>query len=100
MRRNSEADLPRAIASPIGLLMPAIPAPLRLLLATGALIGATFPLGKLAGAAGISPVGWSFLIAAGSAATLSIALARRAGGHRRENSQPFANDAGTGQFGA
>lgn len=57
--------------------MPRIPEPLVLLILTGGLIGATFPLGKLAGEAGIAPVVWSFLIAIGSALTLSIMLALR-----------------------
>jgi drug/metabolite transporter (DMT)-like permease len=51
--------------------------PLPLLLATGGLIGATFPLGKLAGEAGVPPLVWSFLIAAGSALVLVAALAMR-----------------------
>jgi drug/metabolite transporter (DMT)-like permease len=51
--------------------------PLPLLLATGGLIGATFPLGKLAGEAGVAPLVWSFLIAAGSALVLVAALMMR-----------------------
>jgi drug/metabolite transporter (DMT)-like permease len=51
--------------------------PLPLLLATGGLVGATFPLGKLAAEAGIPPLVWSFLIAAGSALVLGAALAAR-----------------------
>jgi drug/metabolite transporter (DMT)-like permease len=48
--------------------------PLPLLLITGTLVGATFPLGKLAGAAGIAPLVWAFLISAGSALVLAVAL--------------------------
>lgn len=49
-------------------------APLPLLLMTGGLLGATFPLGKLTAAAGISPVIWAFLIACGSGLVLLAAL--------------------------
>jgi drug/metabolite transporter (DMT)-like permease len=48
--------------------------PLPLLLITGTLVGATFPLGKLAGAAGIAPLVWAFLISAGSALVLAVGL--------------------------
>jgi len=41
-----------------------------LLLTTGALLGTTFPLGKLATNAGISPFVWAWLIATGSAVLL------------------------------
>jgi drug/metabolite transporter (DMT)-like permease len=51
--------------------------PLPLLLVTGSLLGATFPLGKVAGEAGIDPFAWAFLIAAGSAAVLLAALLAR-----------------------
>ena len=57
--------------------MPPLAQPLPLLLATGGLIGATFPLGKLAGEAGVPPLVWSFFIAAGSALVLVAALAAR-----------------------
>jgi drug/metabolite transporter (DMT)-like permease len=50
-------------------------APAALLLAVGALLGLNFPLGKLAGAAGVPPLVWSALISAGGAAVLGIALA-------------------------
>lgn len=41
-----------------------------LLLGTGSLIGATFPLGKLAAAAGVPPVAWAWAIAAGAGVLL------------------------------
>jgi drug/metabolite transporter (DMT)-like permease len=44
-----------------------------LLLATGSFLGFTFPLGKIAAAAGVSPFVWAFLIAAGSASVLALA---------------------------
>ena len=50
-------------------------APAALLLAVGALLGLNFPLGKLAGAAGVPPLVWSALISAGGAIVLGIALA-------------------------
>jgi drug/metabolite transporter (DMT)-like permease len=50
-------------------------APAALLLAVGALLGLNFPLGKLAGAAGVPPLVWSALISAGGAAVLGLALA-------------------------
>ncbi|QDL55452.1 DMT family transporter [Rhodoferax aquaticus] len=46
--------------------------PLLLLLATGSMLGLTFPLGKLSGTAGIAPVVWAFLISAGSGLVLSV----------------------------
>ena len=49
-------------------------APLLLLVITGGLLGATFPLGKLTAAAGVSPVIWAFLIAGGSGLVLLAAL--------------------------
>ena len=49
-------------------------APLPLLVITGSLLGATFPLGKLTAAAGVPPVIWAFLIAGGSALVLLAAL--------------------------
>ncbi len=48
--------------------------PLPLLLITGTLVGLTFPLGKLSGAAGIPPIIWAFLISAGSGLVLAAAL--------------------------
>lgn len=48
--------------------------PLALLLATGGLVGATFPLGKLAGESGVPPLVWALLIAAGSATVLAGGL--------------------------
>jgi drug/metabolite transporter (DMT)-like permease len=50
-------------------------APAALLLAVGALLGLNFPLGKIAGAAGVPPLVWSALISAGGAVVLGIALA-------------------------
>jgi len=52
-------------------------APAALLLAVGALLGLNFPLGKLAGIAGVPPLIWSALIAIGGAAVLGIALAAK-----------------------
>lgn len=48
--------------------------PLPLLLVTGSLLGLNFPVGKLAGAAGISPLVWSLLISAGAGLVLALAL--------------------------
>lgn len=62
---------------------------LALLLGTGGLFGAMFPLGKLASQAGVPPVPWSFVIAAGASLVLGLyaLLTRRAvpleRGHRR-----------------
>jgi len=50
-------------------------APAALLLAVGTLLGVNFPLGKLAGAAGVPPLVWSALISAGGAIVLGAALA-------------------------
>lgn len=44
-----------------------------LLLATGSLLGLTFPLGKLASLAGIHPVVWAFLFSFGAASGLLLA---------------------------
>ncbi len=41
-----------------------------LLIATGSLLGLTFPLGKLGSLAGIHPVSWAFLFSCGSAMSL------------------------------
>jgi len=41
-----------------------------LLMITGGLLGMIFPLGKIAGEAGVSPVIWSFVISFGVALTL------------------------------
>ena len=53
---------------------------LALLLGTGGLFGAMFPLGKLASQAGVPPVPWSFVIAAGASTVLGLyaLLTRRA----------------------
>jgi drug/metabolite transporter (DMT)-like permease len=52
-------------------------APAALLLAVGVLLGLNFPLGKLAGAAGVPPLVWSALIAIGGAVVLGAALIAR-----------------------
>jgi drug/metabolite transporter (DMT)-like permease len=50
---------------------------LALLVSTGFLIGVSFPMGKLADAAGISPAAWSFAISGGGALVLlAVILAR------------------------
>ncbi len=51
-----------------------------LLLGTGALLGAYFPLGKLASQAGVPPVAWSLVIAVGATVVLGLVvlLTRRA----------------------
>jgi len=54
--------------------MPLLSSPLPLLLATGTLVGATLPLGKLAALAGIPATVWALLISAGSGALLALAL--------------------------
>jgi drug/metabolite transporter (DMT)-like permease len=43
-----------------------------LLLGTGALLGAYFPLGKLAAQSGVSPVAWSWVIAMGATVVLGL----------------------------
>lgn len=48
-----------------------------LLLVTGGLLGAVFPLGKLATEAGVAPVAWSFLLSAGVVVVLGVAMAIR-----------------------
>lgn len=50
-----------------------------LLLITGAFLGLTLPLGKIAGAAGVAPVLWAFVISGGAGSVLAIALALRGG---------------------
>jgi len=45
-------------------------APIVLLLITGTLIGLNFPLGKIAGDAGVSPLSWALLISLGAALVL------------------------------
>jgi drug/metabolite transporter (DMT)-like permease len=52
-------------------------APAALLLMVGALLGLTFPLGKLAGMAGIPPLVWSTLLSGGGATVLAAALLLR-----------------------
>ncbi|QEN87169.1 DMT family transporter [Labrys sp. KNU-23] len=49
--------------------------PLILLLATGTLLGLNFPLGKLAGTAGIPPAVWTLLISTGCALVIGVVLA-------------------------
>jgi drug/metabolite transporter (DMT)-like permease len=51
--------------------------PAALLLMVGALLGLNFPLGKLAGTAGVPPLVWAALVSLGAAIALSIALALR-----------------------
>ncbi len=46
-----------------------------LLLVTGSLLGLTLPFGKLAGAAGVAPVIWAFVISFGAGVVLLVALA-------------------------
>ncbi|MDT3380645.1 DMT family transporter [Labrys neptuniae] len=53
------------------------PAPVFLLLVTGAFLGLYFPLGKLSGAAGIPPAVWTLLISAGSALVIGAVLVLR-----------------------
>jgi drug/metabolite transporter (DMT)-like permease len=48
--------------------------PFLLLLATGSLLGLTFPFGKVAASAGVSPFVWAFLIAAGATLVLASAM--------------------------
>lgn len=62
------------IASRTGLLRRAWHSPGFLLVAVGILLGVNFPLGKLAMAAGISPIVWSALISAGGALVLGGAV--------------------------
>jgi drug/metabolite transporter (DMT)-like permease len=52
-------------------------APAALLLMVGGLLGLTFPLGKLAGAAGVPPLVWSTLLSGGGATVLALALLLR-----------------------
>ena len=51
--------------------------PVLLLLVTGVLLGASIPLGKLAGDAGLPPVLWAFVISFGAAALLGALSAAR-----------------------
>jgi drug/metabolite transporter (DMT)-like permease len=60
--------------------------PSLLLIATGALVGLNFPLGKLAGDAGISPILWAMIPSLGVAAILFPALALRRALRRPERS--------------
>lgn len=62
------------IASRPGLFRRAWHSPGLLLVAVGILLGVNFPLGKLAMAAGISPIIWSALISAGGALILGGAV--------------------------
>jgi drug/metabolite transporter (DMT)-like permease len=52
-------------------------APAALLLIVGTLLGLNFPLGKLAGAAGVPPLVWSALIAVGGVLVLGAVLVAR-----------------------
>lgn len=47
--------------------------PALLLLLTGALLGLTFPLGKLASAASVSPIVWAWLVSSGAGSCLLLA---------------------------
>lgn len=60
-----------ADASPSGLFQ----APPVLLVVTGTLIGFNFPLGKIAGTAGVSPMIWAMLLSLGASLTLAPVLA-------------------------
>ena len=51
--------------------------PILLLLVTGVLLGASIPLGKLAGDAGLPPILWAFVISFGAAALLGAVSAAR-----------------------
>ncbi len=51
--------------------------PILLLLVTGVLLGASIPLGKLAGDAGLPPILWAFVISFGAAALLGVVSAAR-----------------------
>ena len=51
--------------------------PILLLLVTGVLLGASIPLGKLAGDAGLPPILWAFVISFGAAALLGGVSAAR-----------------------
>jgi drug/metabolite transporter (DMT)-like permease len=59
------------------LIARAVQSPAALLLAVGVLLGLNFPLGKLAGAAGVPPLVWSALISIGGALVLGAALIAR-----------------------
>lgn len=50
-----------------------------LLVVTGLLLGLSLPFGKLAGAAGVSPVVWAWLMSAGAGSVLLVALLLRSG---------------------
>jgi drug/metabolite transporter (DMT)-like permease len=63
--------------SPQPLLARLFHAPSALLLMVGALLGLSFPLGKLAGAAGVPPLVWSALLSGGGAIVLALALLLR-----------------------
>jgi drug/metabolite transporter (DMT)-like permease len=63
--------------SPQPLLARLFHAPAALLLMVGALLGLSFPLGKLAGAAGVPPLVWSALLSGGGAIVLAAALLLR-----------------------
>jgi drug/metabolite transporter (DMT)-like permease len=62
------------LASRPGLFRRAWHSPGLLLIAVGILLGVNFPLGKLAMAAGISPIVWSAMISAGGALVLCCAV--------------------------
>jgi drug/metabolite transporter (DMT)-like permease len=60
--------------SPQPLLARLFHAPAALLLGVGALLGFTFPLGKLSAAAGVPPLVWATLLSGGGALILAAAL--------------------------
>jgi drug/metabolite transporter (DMT)-like permease len=69
--------MPNPPDSPQPLLARLFHAPAALLLLVGALLGLSFPLGKLAGAAGVPPLVWSALLSGGGAVVLAIMLVLR-----------------------
>src|SRR5690349_12710569 len=63
-----------SIESPQPLLARLFHAPAALLLMVGALLGFTFPLGKLSAAEGVPPLVWASLLSGGGALVLAAAL--------------------------
>src|SRR3954463_11810665 len=79
VRISPTAPIPMAHPpqAPQPLLARLFHSPSALLLMVGALLGLTFPLGKLAAAAGVPPLVWSTLLSGGGAVVLAIALLLR-----------------------